>query len=247
MTKYRKNTAVTADESEPENINDITKVIKRVFAEEFKKQENFILQTISSNFLIHTERLDGLVKEINSIKESLEFQQAKVDKEVSELKKEVIDMQQQLHEVILQDSSESIKSLQAKIDDMEDRSRRNNIRVDGIVDGKSESWEESERKVKNLLSDRMGIDVHIERAHRTGTFNKNKQRTIVCRLYDYKQKEHIVRNARTLKGTNVFINEDFCKNTTQIRKELWGTVKRNREEGKISYINYRTIICKPMT
>ena len=205
------------------------------------------MQTISSNFLIQTERLDGLAREINSIKESLEFQQAKVDKEVSELKKDMITLQHQLHEVILQDSSESIKLLQEKIDDMEDRSRRNNIRVDGIPDVKSESWEESEQKVKNLLKDQMGIDVHIEHAHRTGMFNKSVKRTIVCRLYDYKQKEYIVRNARKLKGTNVFINEDFCKNTVQIRKESWEIVKRNRDTGKISCINYRTVICKPRT
>ena len=38
--------------------------------------------------------------------------------------------------------------------------------------------------------------------------------------------------------------EDFSKQTTDLRKELWKEVKQLRSEGKIAYLNYRTVVTK---
>ena len=42
----------------------------------------------------------------------------------------------------------------------------------------------------------------------------------------------------------IFINEDFCQATLDHRKELWKEVKRLWEEGKIAYLQYRSIVVK---
>ena len=50
---------------------------------------------------------------------------------------------------------------------MENQSRRNNIRVQGIseaIDG--ETWDSTESKVKEAIRETLGIDPDIERAHR---------------------------------------------------------------------------------
>ena len=47
-----------------------------------------------------------------------------------------------------------------------------------------------------------------------------KVTTIVCKLLNYKQKKEILRNTKKLKGSNIFINEDFCYETMQYRKKL---------------------------
>ena len=75
--------------------------------------------------------------------------------------------------------------------------------------------------------------------------NSGKPRTIVCKLLNYKQKEEILSNAKKLKGSNVFINEDFCYETMQYRKILWEEVKNLRGQGKIAYLNYRSIVVVP--
>ena len=43
------------------------------------------------------------------------------------------------------------------------------------------------------------------------------------------------------------IFEDFSKETARIRKEKWKEVLKNRKDGKISYLQYKTVICKEQT
>ena len=54
----------------------------------------------------------------------------------------------------------------------------------------------------------------------------------------------ILRNVHKLKGSDIFINEDFSKQTTDLRKELRKEVKQLHSEGKTAYLNYRTVITK---
>ena len=53
-----------------------------------------------------------------------------------------------------------------------------------------------------------------------------------------------MKEAKKLKGKNIFLNEYFSHETMELRKELWEKVKRHREEGKIAYLDYRTIVIK---
>ena len=58
-----------------------------------------------------------------------------------------------------------------KLDDLENRSRRNNLCFEGIPESPNETWQESESKIKHLISSHMpevGTDFVIERAHRVG-------------------------------------------------------------------------------
>ena len=54
----------------------------------------------------------------------------------------------------------------------------------------------------------------------------------------------ILRNVHKRKGNDIFKNEDFSKQTTDLRKELWKEVKLLRSEGKIDYLNYHTVVTK---
>ena len=101
----------------------------------------------------------------------------------------------------------------------EDCLRRNSIRIDGIKEHNKESWEECERRVHSMLKERLDIEnVEIERAHRAGRKSRSTPRTIVCKLLRFKDKRNILR--KLLKGTNIFINEDYCQETVEYRKEL---------------------------
>ena len=137
-----------------------------------------------------------------------------------------------------------------KLIDLEDRSRRNNLRIDGISESRNETWEECEEEIQKVFNEKLGVkNVQIERAHRSkrskSNINSGKPRTIVCKLLNYKQKEEILINTKKLKGSNVFINEDFCYETMQYRKILWEEVKNLRGQGKIAYLNYRSIVVVP--
>ena len=96
-----------------------------------------------------------------------------------------------------------------------------------------------------MLKERLDIEnVEIERAHRAGRKNINNTRTTVCKLLRFKDKQNILRKAKRLKGTNIFINEDYYQDTVKYRKELWEKVKVLRSQGKIGYLNCRNIVSR---
>ena len=88
----------------------------------------------------------------------------------------------------------------------------------------------------------------IERAHRTKrnykVKDKKRPRTIVLRLANFKDKSIILKIANKLKGSDVYINEDFSRNTIELRKKLWDEVRQLRSEGKFAYLNYCSIITR---
>ena len=112
--------------------------------------------------------------------------------------------------------------IENKLVDLEDRSRRNNFRINGIKEEKNETWEECEKRVNCFLEEKLDMDtseIWIERAHRVGEKKRGQERRIVIQFNSYKNKLDILRNDKKLKGTNFSIFEDFSKETASIRKE----------------------------
>ena len=83
-------------------------------------------------------------------------------------------------------------------------------------------------------------------SHRRCSVRKGIARNlaIVCKLLRFKDKQNILRKEKLLKGTNIFINEDYCEETVEYRKELWEEVKVLRSQGKIAYLNYKSIVSR---
>ena len=50
--------------------------------------------------------------------------------------------------------------------------------------------------------------------------NTNRPRTIVVKFLQYKEKTQIFKSANILKGQNIFMNNDFSKVTSELRKRL---------------------------
>ena len=148
----------------------ITKLIKDVFKEEFKKQEVNITNIISSNFTLTMKEIQSLKQEVNDLKESIEFTQNDLEEKVADVEKKICTFEIKMNEMydyqIDPDYvTDRLSELQEKISEMEDRSRRNNIGVDGVTEEKGATWEDYENKVLEILRDKIEIgDVAIERA-----------------------------------------------------------------------------------
>ena len=90
--------------------------------------------------------------------------------------------------------------------DLEDRSRRNNLRFDGFQEETNETWEESESIITDFVKEKLGIeeDILIERAHCTGKIQRNdrtrnRKRTIVVKFLNFKDKSRILHTYREKK------------------------------------------------
>ena len=85
-----------------------------------------------------------------------------------------------------------------------------------------------------VLEEKLRIekDIVIERAHRTKKNYKDKDkkrpRTIVLRLGNFKDKSIILKNVSKLKRIDAYINEDFSRETAELRKKLWDEMKQLR-------------------
>ncbi|XP_065683504.1 protein unc-13 homolog C-like [Hydra vulgaris] len=212
----------------------------------FKKHEQTVLDIISGNLKILNERLDKLEtnakeniikikkveKEIEEISDSINFNESIIDKKIEynskQLEKELIE-------------NEILKEKHRKL---ENRSRRNNLRIDGLYEDEKETWGQTEEKVYLFFKQKLGVeDIEIERAHRTGQKKNGKPRTIVLNLQRYEDKVKILKELHRIKGTNIFVNEDFSLETVAIRKKLFTDVKQRRLNGENVAVRYDKIIC----
>ena len=111
------------------------------------------------------------------------------------------------------------KRLKDKLWDLKDWSRRDNLRFDGVTEYENESWNDTEEVLKDFLFEHLSLrNIKSERAHRTGERKKDTSRTIVAIFSSYKTKELILKNARQLRDTGYYINEDFSRETIEIRR-----------------------------
>ena len=204
--------------------------IRDLFDIMFKKQEENILKILAANTKMFTEQMKVVNEKVQDIEKSIEFTHNETKKEMNWIRDQ---------------HRKEIDELREKVRDMEDRSRRNNIRIEGVRESENEDWSTTKEKIRDIFQKNLGIkqQITIERAHR-GKRQGNKPRTIIAKILNYEEKELILANARKLKGSGIFIHEDFSRETVLIRQKLWEEVKQLREKGKYAILQYDRIFSR---
>ena len=244
------------DETEKHLQNISIETIKELFIEMFKAQEETMGKIVSSCNSDTIVRLDRLSEEIQDNNERLE----KLNKETVELRIS-LETSQEIFEKKFQKVNDNLSKQKHKEDinelwkdndqlcerlrDLEDRSRRDNLRIDGIAEVENETWEQTEQILQNLFKEKLQLEnISVERVRRVGNKEKNNKRTIVLKLASFKDKLKIISEARKLKGTNISVNEDYSKETLEIRKEKWKEVKELRKNGTYAILVYDKVVTK---
>ena len=152
-------------------------LIKNIFAEEFQKQEKNI-NIIRGNFEITMKEIKDLKVEVSDLKDSLEFTENVIEKKVEKLETELDNLEDKVQDIW--DYQIDPDYIQHKLIELEDRSQRNNIRIDGIEEEEGETWNISEAKATKVFKEKLGIEKEIifERAHRTKRNSKIKIRNV---------------------------------------------------------------------
>ena len=246
------------DETEKQLQNISIETIKELFIEMFKAQEETIRKIVSScnsdtivrldrlseEIQDNNERLEKLNKETVDLKISLETSQEIFEKKFQKVN-DNLSKQKQKHKEDINELWKDNDQLCERLRDLEDRSRRDNLRIDGIAEVENETWEQTEEILQNLFKEKLQLEnISVERAHRVGNKEKNNKRTIVLKLASFKDKLKIISEARKLKGTNISINEDYSKETLEIRKEKWKEVKELRKNGTYAILVYDKVVTK---
>ena len=229
--------------------------VKEIFKEMFKEQQNALANIVSQNttplqtsldkltmeIKDNNDRLNSIMKKTDDLKLSIETYQNITDDKLKNTAKSIDKIKETFKreiEKLKKDNDDNNNKLRI----LEDRSRRDNLRFDGIEEWEEESWADTEQNLKDTLSDILGIqNVKIERAHRVGDKRRSPCRTIVAKLNGFKMKERIRAEAKKMKPKGIQIYEDFSKATVEIRKKYWEKVKELRAQNKYAILVYDNI------
>ena len=182
----------------------------------------------------------SLNSELNEMKQGLEF----INNEVETMKENLSDKA----------DNARVATLEKKLDDLENRSKRNNIVIWNIPEG-AEKDTSCQEIVSNILSIHMQLegDLEIMRAHRTNIRRQKNTaeaasslpRPVHVYLLRYTDKQYILRKAASalkdnpFQEANLYISDDVSKKVRDDRKklkELHLDEIRAREEVDFAYI-----------
>ena len=211
-------------------------IIRKVVTEELEDHEKKFCEILKSHLETANQRLNKISDEVVELTKSLEFTQADVKDEITKIKDNNLNQVK----IEIQELGEDILDpdyVTNKLIELEDRSRRSNIRIDGIEEEQYETWDRCLEKVQKVIKGKLGIEdeVEIDRCHPMKKSGKDRSinerdsrpRTIICRLLRFKDKQRIIQSSKKLKNTGIFIYEDFCKDTMDLRKQLWEKVLKD--------------------
>lgn len=119
----------------------------------------------------------------------------------------------------------------SRVNDLEQYTRRNNVRVLGVPESAEESVEVCERKVLKIIKEKLELPImesgDIEAIHRIGRQGKQKQgqptrpRPIIVRFLSRKSTETVLSNRRKLKNTGIVIVEDLTHDNFVLLNKCW--------------------------
>ncbi|XP_075526835.1 uncharacterized protein LOC142558588 [Dermacentor variabilis] len=178
-----------------------------------------------------------LITDIQGLKSQL----LTTDKAISDLSVRMTNLETHYQNLIpLRSDIESVKSdaaraahtiqrLEARLDDAENHSRRNNLIFYGIDESSgSESFAQSEHIIIDHCRKHMSITLdpkEIERAHRLGNRAANRNRPIIVKFTFHKTKDLVLSNGPKFKGTNFSVGEDFTRPVQLARRHLLSFAK----------------------
>ena len=198
-----------------------------------KKHEKNVTSITNDKISSISQRLDKLTLDINNnltkrkevrsktneLTLSFETSQSLWETENKKLKQELTNLRSDLEE-----KGDYLKS---KLRILEDRSRRNNIRVEGIPGSENEGWDVTEEILRKVIKDELDIEnVVIERMHRV---KKAMIITIIIieignhqqLLLNYwiSNKQDILYEGKARKIRNFHFKEDFSREILVIKKD----------------------------
>ena len=186
------------------------------------------------------DKFDGMKEDLKEIRDTQSDLQRKVqglEDKVSVLQKENDELK-----VVNNDLQARVEKTELKTDDLECRSKRNNLIVYGLPrSSETETSQDCEDMMKDFCTDRLELsnDVSFDRVHR---INGKPDSPIILRCTFYKDKLSILKQKYKLKGTNIFLGEDFSQRVRDIRKKLSPHLKRAKSDGKKATMVYDHLI-----
>ncbi|KAL8594528.1 hypothetical protein ACOMHN_028882 [Nucella lapillus] len=114
-----------------------------------------------------------------------------------------------------------LKQCEKEQNDLQQYSRRWNLRVYRVPEQTKETAGDCVDKVVKIVNEGVGVKLtqgDVEVAHRTGHQSGKQARPIIVRFFDRRKRDEILQNRRNLKNKGTVIGEDFTYANNQLSK-----------------------------
>lgn len=168
-----------------------------------------------------SKKMDKLHESVNSIGVRLECTEADLLEQSNKIAAQ---------ELKIKDLSDKLEEAMNAIDNLENRSRRRNLRLLHLPE-KSEAGHRMEIYLASTLSALLDIpfqEQDIEIAHRIGSPVDGKTRTVIFKLFHLRKRDAILKAAKTktlelsdIPGVTLRISEDISVRRRKLRDQYW--------------------------
>lgn len=198
------------------------------------------IEACVAKHLQRTDVFDGLVAKLKMVVEdAVRAALTAANKEISRLSEEVARLKGEMK------TMEEVHSDRA--DDLEQYTRRPNLRVYGIPEA---DGEDTDQQILRLCHDRLGVDLGlaaISRSHRVGKKitepapdGRPRQRGIIVRFVSYRDRQLVYEAKKKLKGTGVVVKEDLTSRRLEVYRravEVHGQRSCWSSDGRIFWVD----------
>ena len=96
-----------------------------------------------------SSKVDEIMCDVQDLKTSLNYISTDHEEKINNIAGNITHVKKEIHNINLLnlEDRKDIKQSKGKVIDLEDRSRRNNLRIDGLRESEREYWEVTEQKV----------------------------------------------------------------------------------------------------
>ena len=175
------------------------------------------------------EKMDEVKEDVQTIRDTVGHLQT----DVGDKEEQIGDLQREneLLREVNGEMMERVKMMERQMDDLENRSRRNNLVFYGMNKLQGETNADLEFRLKELCTDKLEFsdDVEFDRVHRTSA---KPNAPVIARCTFYRDKISILKEKKKLKGTNIFVGEDYSRGVREIRKILSKLMKEKKAAGQ---------------
>ena len=248
----------TSGRVKPRGTNDVSAKCSLFSSDEIESGQSRPPQWFIDYFNGFEARLENYIETITLAKcNELSYKVDQQNEKLSACSMQIDDLESQVQKLKLENTH-----LGNKIDDLENRGRRNNLIFHGIPEQaqpqSSNTREDVAVTLQEVLQDFVGLsasDYKIDRCHRTPTVppirpqggdQDQKPRMIHACFTSFSDKEKVriaciqkfkVKDAK-FHGRKLFVAEDFSKRVMNQRKEKMDDFKKLKEEGRKPFFLY---------
>ena len=139
----------------------------------------------------------------------------------------------------LQSQVQSLTTQQRKMTEEKEREKRKcNLLLGNLEESESESSAITTQKVKDVFDKNMKIHTTPQYVTRIGKATAGRNRLILIKMNSFEEKLQLLKRARSLSGTGLFLMEDMSKKEKEKRRILVIAMKKKREKGNRAYIRH---------